>query len=337
MKRNLSIVAAAAAVLVLMFGVYRVTQPTSAIISPEAAQQQLLDLGARFSAAIENERDVTPFLEPVRLIVVQRPELRSGRKLLGQVYVKLGKTQEAYEEFAVALTLDPADAQLQNLAGTAAMMIGDAASAETHHRLAVRLSPEEPKLLLPLADVLIKAKRWEEARGVLLLALEIQLTLHEASAGLSDVYAGRGQPGDGQLALDQMEKAINQLPQKPETAETRVIYTRKLARLFAEQGDAMEAIQVLDSLPESARFSPEVLATMAGYLEGNGQAALAGLQYELALDHQPTNADYAEQAARWYLKGGDASAAKAMLGKLKEISRHHPAIAELNKQISANP
>lgn len=329
MKRNLLILVAAAAVVLLMVGVYRATLPTSALLSPEEAQTQLEDLAARFSAAIENERDVSPLLEPVESIVAQRPELRDGQKLLGQIHAQLGEMEKAYDAFSTALTIDPNEPQLQNLAGSAAMMIGETAAAETHHRLAVKQAPDDPALLLPLADVLIKTGRWDEARDALLRAMELQSTLHQPHAAMSDVYFGRGQPGDEALAIDQMEMALAKLPMTPEWAGQRVVYARKLARLFAEWGEPMEAIAVLDSLSDGARFSPQVLREMAGYLEANGQAVLAGLQYEMALESRPGEADYAAQAARWYLKGGDANAARAMMGRLEAMNPRHEALGEL--------
>lgn len=333
MKRNLLILAATAAVLVLMFGVYRATLPTSALLTPEEAQTKLEDLAARFSAAIENERDVSPLREPVETIVAQQPGLRDGQKLLGQILSQLGEMDEAYAAFAAALTIDPHEAQLQNLAGSAAMMLGDFTAAESHHRLAVQQVPDDPALLLPLADVLIKTQRWDEARNILLRSMELQSTLHQPHAALSDVYFGRGEPGDEQLAIDQMETALAKLPMTAEWAEQRVTYARKLARLFAERGEPMEAVAVLDSLSGPPRVSPAVLGEIAECLAANGQPVLAGLEYEIALKVRPGEADYAAAAARWYLEGGDADAARTMVDRLETINPRHEAISELRDTI----
>ncbi|MEM1107654.1 MAG: tetratricopeptide repeat protein [Planctomycetota bacterium] len=329
MKRPLSILGATAAVLLLMFGIYRVTRPQSALMSPEEAQAELETLGGRFTAAIQNKRDVTPLLEPVRLIVAQHPRSRDGQTLLGQIYLELENPEKAYDALATALSIDPQGAQLQNLAGTAAMMLDEVTAGESHHRLAVQQEPDNPELLLPLADVLIKTARWDEARDILLRSLELDLTQHAPHAAMSDVFVGRGQEGDSTLAIEHMEKALAKLPLTEEWAEDRVIYARKLARLFADRDEPIEAVAVLDSLSDAARFSPEVLADMAGYLDANGQTALAGLQYEMALAERPAEARYAAEAARWYLAGGDASAARAMLERLEGIAPDHPAITKL--------
>ena len=327
MRKLVLIVGALAAVGLLAWGIFRATRPASVFLTDPQAEAQLEVLGERFSAAIENQRDVAPLLPEVESIVAQRPRLRAGRTLLGQIYARQERTEEAYREFAAALQLDPDDAQLQNLAGTAAQLIGEAGLAETHHRLAAKLVPDEPRLLLPLADVLIEAGRWDEARDVLLAALELQLTLHEAHAGLSDVYAGRGQDGDLVRAIDQLERARAQVRNDPQGREQEITYVRKLARLYARRGEPMEALRALDELmPEQGRYRPEVLAEMAGYLEVNGQLALAGLQYEMAADKNPGNPQLIAEAARWYAKAGNLPRAGTMIERLRPLAPSHPAV-----------
>lgn len=330
MKRKLWIVAAAAAVLLLMFGVYRATRPASALMTAEQAQTRLEDSAARFTAAIENGRDVRPLLDDVKLVVDQHPELRAGHTLLGQLHTHLGETESAYAQFAAALNLDPNDAALQNLAGTAAMMIGETNLALTHHQAAAQFDQNDPDLLLPWADVLMKTGQWEDARIVLLRALRIEFTLHEANAGLSDVYAGRGEEGDLQLAIEHMETARAQVKNDPEGLEDEIVYVRKLARLYAQQDEAMEAIRVLGSLmPEEGRGRPGVLAELAGYFAANGQPVSAALEYQFASDAQPDNADYAAEAARWFIEGGKPEPARVMLDRLRGIDSDDPAVQEL--------
>jgi Tfp pilus assembly protein PilF len=334
MRTKTLIPLAAGAVLLLMFGVYRATRPGSVLMSEAEAREQLVALGERFSAAIENRRDVSPLREPLEAIVAQRPGLRDAHTLLGQVHAQQGETREAYEHFGRALEIDGDDAALQNLAGSAAMMIDEPELAETHHRLAVRAAPEEPGYLLPLADVLIKAERWDEARGVLLRALELQLSQHAANALLSDVYAGRGQPGDLQRAIDQMEKARAQVLADPKALEQQIVYVRKLARLYGRQGDPMEALRTLDTLmPEEARFREEVMAELAAYMQRNGQPVLAALQYEAAADAMPADPRWPAEAARWFLEAGDAAAARRMLERLRQIAPRDPAVGELTEKL----
>ena len=324
----------AAAGLCLLVGVYVANRPSSVLMSEAEAAEQLGEIGERFSAAIENKRDVSPLVEPLETIVGQRPRMRDGHTLLGQVYAQLGRTQEAYEQFDKALQLGGDDAALQNLAGTAAMMIGRADKAEAHHRAAVAQAPGEPMYYLPLADVLIKAERWDEARQMLLEALNLQSPLHPAHALLSDVYAGRGRDGDLQRAIDQMEVARAQVLNDPKGLEAQIVYVRKLARLFARQDDPIEAMRVLDTLmPDQGRYRPEVMAELAGYLQQNGQPVVAALQYEMASDAMPTDPRWPAEAARWYLEAGDVDAARGMIDRLREVSPQDEAIGPLMQQL----
>lgn len=334
MKSKLWIVAATAAALLLMLGVYRGTRPASVLLTPEQAQTQLEDAAARFSAAIENRRDVRPLLGDIQPIVEQYPEFRAARVLLGQWHIQVGERDEAYEQFAAALELEPTDAPLQNLAGSTAMLLGETGLAETHHRLAARAEPENPRWLLPLADVMIKTQDWNKAQLTLLEALRLDSTLHQANAGLADVYARRGQDGDLQRAIDQMENARAQVVADPEEIEDLIVYVRKLARLYARQDDAMEAARVLNTLlPEEARKRPEVIAELSEYLAQNGQPLAAALEYQLALDADPGNATFAAEGTRWLIEAGRVDAARAMLERLRAIDAGHPAIGVLEEKL----
>ena len=335
MKTKLWMIAAAAAGMLLIFGIYSATRPTSILMTPEQAQARIEDAAARFSAAIENGRDVTPLGQDIKPVVEQHPRLRVGRVLLGQWYLETGERESAYEQFAAALELDPDDAPLQNLAGTTALLIDEPTLAEGHYRLAAQVDPEDPRWLLPLADVMIKAERWDEARLVLIEVLRLDVTRHEAHAGLADVYARRGQDGDLQRAIDQMEKARAQVIGDPEAMETQIVYVRKLARLYARQGDAMEAARVLNTLlPDDARRRPAVIAELAGYLAQNGQPLAAALEYQLALQDEPDNAEFAAQGARWLIAAERPDAARDLLERLRLIDPAHPAIAKLEAQLA---
>ena len=329
MKRFLWILAAAAALALLAVGVYRATRPTVEVLTPEQAAERIEQLAVRFNAAVENERDVAPLIDEVEPIVEGHPDLRPGRKLLGQLYANEGRVDEAYGQFDAALAIDPQEPDLQNLAGTAAMMLGDAASAEAHHRRAVEQAPNRARLKVALADVLVKDGRHDEAESLLQAALEQDLELHEAAALLSDVHRARRGEGDGVAALEWMERAVAKLPIKPTTVETRMTYARKLARLYAERGEPMEAVAVLAALPDEQRFRPEVLADSAGYFEAAGRTALAGLEYELAADRNPADANLAADAARWYARGGDDASARAMLERVDRLNPQHPVLRDV--------
>ena len=104
-------------------------------------------------------------------------------------------------------------------------------------------------------------------------ALELDTTLHEAAAALSDAYAGRGDGGDELEALEWMERAVAKLPIAEANAGTRMTYARKLASLYADRGDPQEAVAILTSLSPGMLYSPGVSRDLAGYYEDAGPAA----------------------------------------------------------------
>ena len=338
MNAKLLILAAAAAGLLLMAGVYRFTRPVSALMGPEEAQARLEDAAARFNAAIDNKRDVGPLLADIKPIVEQHPRLRDARVLLGQWYTHTGDHPRAYEQFARALELDPADAPLHNLAGATAVQMDQLNLAQTHHRAAVENEPDNPRWLLSLGDALLKLDRLDEAKLAFLEVLRQNLTLHEAHAGLADVFALRGGEGDLQRAIEQMEKARAGVYGEPDRLEAHVAYVRKLARLYDQNGEAMEAARVVDTLtPAPARRRPEVLEELAGYLARNGQPVAAALEYQFALEAQPDYPAYAAGAARWLIEAGRRDAARGAVERLGLLDPDHPELQTLREALAEAP
>jgi tetratricopeptide (TPR) repeat protein len=293
------------ALVLLGVGIFLAQRGGAEPMTEAQAQERLGRLAERFGAAIENRRDVSPLLPGVREVVEQHPDLRDGRTLLGQVYARLGQTDSAYAEFAASLRLDDNDPQLQNLAGSAALIIGDPAAAEAHHRRATQLAPDEPALWLALADVLLKQERWEDALAALRRSAELDMTQHPTTAALADVYAGRGAPGDLTRAIDHLERARAQVLNDPDGLEQQIVYVRKLARLYARRGEAGEALRTLESLmPDAGRARPAV------------------------------QADSAEHAARWYLQRGEAQRAAAALDRLEQIGDRPNVLATLRAELA---
>lgn len=332
------ILAAVIALTAVGWGVVRSLNPAASELTREQAQERLADLGGRFSAAVENERDVRPMLAATRAIAERYPDLRSAHQLRGQISAQLGETEAAYAAFGRALELEPADAELQNLAGTAAALIGDPVAAEAHFRRAVEQTPDDARFRIRLGDTLLKAGRLDEAHAEFTRALTLRLMAHAADAGLGDVYAARArEAGDPQERADLLrqavghaESALGKLPvNEPESEPIRTVYARKLARHYHQRGDADQASAIVESLPEDDRFDPTVLAELATYLEARGQPVVAALQYELAARRDPTNPDLLAEGARWFRRAGDVDAARLLTDRLVKGWPNHPAAKEL--------
>lgn len=323
------------------WGVWRSANPAEPPLTRQQAVEQLTELGGRFSAAVENHRDVRPMLAATRAIAERFPDLRSAHQLRGQIRAQLGETEHAYDAFQRALELDPHDAELQNLAGTAASLIGRPDDAQTHFLRATALDPDDARFRIRLGDTLLKAGRLDEAESEFTHALTLRLMAHAADAGLGDVYAARARSSDDpdhrsdllRRAISHAETALGKLPDDdPASAAVRTVYARKLARHYHQRGDAVQASAIVESLPEADRFDPAVLAELASYLDARGQPVVAGLQYELAARRDPTNPDLLAQGARWFRRAGDPDAARLLAERLVAGWPNHPAADELREK-----
>ncbi len=329
------------------WGLWRSAQPAGPVLTRAQAQEQLIELGGRFSAAVENERDVAPMLAAAQRIAAQFPDLRSAHQLYGQIQTQMGETQAAYAAFSRALELEPADAELQNLAGTAASLIGQPAAAEDHFRRAIELDPDDARFRIRLGDVFLKTQRLNEAQTEFTHALTLRLMAHAADAGLGDVYAAQARATDDPTqqarllrdAIEHGETALGKLPrdEKPQTHAVRTVYARKLARHYHQRGDTDQACTIIENLPEDDRFDPAVLAELATYLSARGQPVVAALQYEIAAHRDPNNPDLLAQGAHWFRQAGDHAAADLMTHKLMTRWPDHAAAAEQNGALPARP
>ena len=338
MTKVLWITVALAAVGLLAWGVVRTLQPPPpAPLTAAQVDERIEALAVRLNAAIENERSVEPIHDELRPLLDAHPDTAAGQRLLGQVLTRRDDVPGAYAAYERALQLGPPDPQLENLAGTAAMILGDRDVAERHHLRAVELAPDVARLHLALADVYLKTRRWDDAIAELDRALELDTTLHEAASALSDAYRGRaaaagaGGASDELEALEWMERAVAKLPIRDDTAEVRVVYARKLAALYAERGDPAEAARVLTSLSPAMLYTPGVTRDLAGYYAAMGQPLMAALQYEVLLSERPADADAAAAAARYYLEGGDVPAARTLTRRLSELDPSHEALPGLRE------
>lgn len=329
------ILAALLALAAVGWGVWRSANPATAVLTRPQAVEQLTELGGRFSAAVENERSVKPMLGDVQAIAQQFPDLHSAHQLLGQIQTQLGETDAAYASFERALEIEPANAELQNLAGTAAAVIGDLKAAEDHFRRAIAQDAHDARFHIRLGNTLLKTQRLDDAHAAFTQALTLRLMAHAADAGLGDVSAARAQIADDtatradllRQAIDHTETARSKLPpdEKPQTLAFRTAYARKLARHHHQRGDANQACAIVESLPEDDRFDPGLLAEWATYLNARGQPVVAALQYELAAQRDPNNPELLARGAHWFEQAGDKQAARLLHDKLRARWPDHPA------------
>ncbi len=304
--------------------------------SRAAARHAIEDLAVRFNAAIENQRDITPILDQVTLILQDYPGVTEGHILAGQAFAYQEQMESAYEHFAKALLDRPDDPQLQNLAGSTADMAGRLDDAEQHHARAVELAGSNPQILFSMADIHLKRERFDRAIELLEQAIAQKYVFPNARLALSDAYRQRAEPGDALRAIEQLELALTQLPSGDEHRPQREIFARKLAGLFAEIDDVPEAARILNSLSPPSRFTTGVSEDLERYYEKLDQPGMAALHYDMALSFEPTRADFAASAADWYFRSGDIPAASTMVGHLKKLQPDHAALHGLIQRLESS-
>jgi tetratricopeptide (TPR) repeat protein len=158
----------------------------------------------------------------------------------------------------------------------------DMPSAEAAYREALHLNPQLIPGYLNLADLLRAQARDEEARKLLLHALEVAPqsgdTLH--ALGLLETRSG-----NADLALDYLGRAA-----RLDQANPRHQYVYAIA--LHDLGKPGEAIRQLQGLLRSAPANQEVLLALANYLAEMGDKEQARVYAQRLVDLAPNNRHY---------------------------------------------
>jgi tetratricopeptide (TPR) repeat protein len=203
---------------------------------------------------------------------------------------------ESYNEYKAAIALGPVEPDVQLEAGTAANMAGMPDRAIEHYSAAQTAAPTDYRAPLYLGQVQLKLKDTEEAKKNLLLVTKLNPTAAgPAWATLAQVYLDEGKPDFALKFIAEARKL------DPKSTVYRVIN----ARAFKRSGNANAALDLLIGLSEAERREPGVMQTMAECFGMLQRPADAAKLYTDASDAEPTNGDWAFQAAVWLEKAGE--------------------------------
>jgi tetratricopeptide (TPR) repeat protein len=300
--------------------------PTSAEI--EAINAELAELGDLFGQAMDNDRDMRPVLDRIDRFIADHPDTAGAYTLRGQVLAYAGRTEAALESLQQSLKLQPRQADVQVLAGTAAMGLQRYEEARKHYETALSIEPDNGKYAVYLANVQQRLGQDDEAVTTLLIALRRDSKLHSAYALLSDIYAKQNKVS---MALDQIDRTLEATPVTD--AGMRTAYTLKRAALLRRDNKPAEALATLEALPADARLRAEVLRDTATCWAMLGKPAMAAEMYERVLTADPSNDTAAAEAAQWWLKADNPEAALNNLNALRRINPRHPAISDLESKL----
>jgi Flp pilus assembly protein TadD len=112
-------------------------------------------------------------IEAIRRFLDAHPEVANAWFILGWGLRKLARYAEGRDAFLKALTVGAAHPDLLNELAICLMELGDLGESEKRLREALRLEPENTKIISNLGIVAMKRGRHEEARGFFLTVREI--------------------------------------------------------------------------------------------------------------------------------------------------------------------
>ncbi len=268
-------------------------------------------LAAHQQGQIEQARE--QFAEVVRL----EPAIPEAREALGAVLLELGRSAEAVPQLEAAAKLQPNDAGIENNLALAYAASGEPAKAIPHFEAVLRLA-ERPGQSQPDATVYDGYARALAAAGNSELALE-QFKREEQLAGqrpdieddIGTLYAQLGRWAEAHTAFDNAIAA---------DASFSPAYTH-LGILLRQRGDLAGSAKTLEAATRLEPVDPLALLEFARTLVAEGQDEAAEPVFERALK---LNAD---------LPAGATDLAMA----LQRLGRQQEAIPWFRKALVAEP
>ena len=247
---------------------------------------------------------------------------------LGMVLSEAGRLEEAFEQLRGSLELDPSQAEVHFTCGVLATKLERLPAALEHYRQSISLDADAPIYRVHEAMVHLKMNQLDKARMQLLIALRQDSNLADGYHGLAELYFKQNQL---QLALDQIDKAIDRTPIKKR--QKQVKYVRKKAWILRHSNRWLDSLQTLDKLTAKERRDHEVLEELATCYRSMGKLEEAAAIWGRALETEPKWI-YAEGAARWCIEAGRLADARRYLGTLSVLHPGAPQIKELEERIA---
>ncbi|KAM5280322.1 tetratricopeptide repeat protein 21B [Ctenodactylus gundi] len=210
--------------------------------------------------------------------------------LLGDAYMNIQEPEEAIVAYEQALNQNPKDGTLASKIGKALVKTHNYSKAITYYEAALK-SGQQNYLCYDLAELLLKLKLYDKAKGVLQHALahdpvnELSTLMEDGRAQvlLAKVYSKMGRLGDAITSLQQ----------------ARELQTRVLKRVQMEQPDAV---------PAQKHLAAEICAEIAKHSVAQQDYEKAIVFYREALVHCETDNKIMLELARLYLAQGDPDA-----------------------------
>lgn len=294
----------------------------------QTALQRYAALQEEIEVAMDHRRDLTSYIDDLQRLLPDLPDKADAYRLLGMCWLRHQDYEQGYEALVESLRINPRQAEVALIAGTAAYHLGDAQRAIGHYSDVISFEADNTRARLHMATAYMHVQDYERARGILLEALSIDSNLHQAHALLADLYARQNRTT---LALDRIVRALALLPEDDQDRRTQYVVTR--ATLLRRANQPEEALSVLLELPRDKLIREPVIDDVATCYVMMGQPELAAVVYDRALLTRPTSTHLLAGAAYWYLQSGQPGEARLHLNSLRRINPRHEKLAELEAEL----
>lgn len=321
-------------------------------VAPDHAQSQLLFGTVNFA-----QKDYEQAAYYISKYVSTMPENIGARKLLGQIYMKLGRPDEAQAALKPGLKGGGEDAELLALVGLSQLLGGDTASGIKDLEKAVNAAPDSKLMRSELVKAYISAGETDQA-------------IREIQAMMSD--GDQQEQAHALLVLAHLraahfdkaiEVALDMLSRKPEDpsvltmvgsvfaasdnrAEARkyfnkalnikpgdVVVTMSLARIEELEGKPDEAEALYKSIagPEATDVAPMLALARLSETRGNAKAMLDWL--EKARRQVPQDINSRMILAEYYLRNKQPEKADTLVNEALEIAPQQEKLLTLQARV----
>ncbi len=229
---------------------------------------------------------------------------------------------KAYEQYQLAVALDPESAGLQQSAGVMAMAAGKPDDALAHFMQAAKLDPRNPQYSLFAAQLLIQRKRYDEAKTHLEQVLKVDPDEAVAHASLAVIAM---ETGDFDKALVHAREARRI---DPTNVDVRV----QEAKVLRRSGRPKEALELLVGLSPAERAQEPVAYEISGGYEAMKDYLNAARTWEHCVKTNPLGDkawQYQTLAAALLLKAGEREQAWMWLQQAKMAAPNAPEVKDL--------
>ena len=298
-----------------------------------ALDESLAEAHYTLALCLQPTSPANAVLELSRAIELQ-PSSLGAREELARVYMRLGRTREALDQFEALSRLEPANPARSVAVGLAEARLGRLDAAVSTLGKAVERHPRDPTVYAALGRVWLDRATNESDETALAKALEA-LQLAAASPTVTGESLGLyGRvlllSGDLQGAERILEQARSRLPIDP----ARLLDLASVSEALGHLAAARSALMDYAALAPAGRASPSMLKVA---------------RLSLALDDGPTAVTWARRAvsessatadalgllaeALWHTGHGDE--ALDILGQALERDPDNEALADLGRRFSA--